>query len=171
SQAREDMESMTRHLQDALKFSNDEAREWLQVLPALLDKADQGHWPVEAKLLYDLQKVCLEHERKLYALDLVEWLMSAGKRPIKRPLSSLQIVRTTKHLRSAAFRLTMARVSDEDRQRLGKLLQSALQLSEERLRDRFRPILEGAFYDVGLVATTSPEQVSLHNMIEELLDR
>jgi hypothetical protein len=171
AKARDDLEHLTRHLQDALKFPGEEADEWLQVLPSLLDKADQGRWPVEAKLLYDLQKVCLEHERRLYALDLVEWFVSAGKRPIKRPLSSLEIVRTTKHLRSAAFRLTMARVSDEDRQRLAKLLQSALQLSEEGLRERFRPILEGAFYDVGLVATSPPEQVSLHKMIEELLDR
>jgi hypothetical protein len=171
AKAGEDLEYLTRHLQDALKFTDLEAHEWLHVLPSLLDKADQGRWPVEAKLLYDLQKVCLEHERKLYALDLVEWLVSAGKRPIKRPLGSLEIVRTTKHLRSAAFRLTMARVSDENRQRLAKLLQSALQLSEERLRERFRPILEGAFYDVGLVATNPPEQVSLHKMIEELLDR
>ncbi|HLJ96575.1 MAG TPA: hypothetical protein VKU02_25600 [Gemmataceae bacterium] len=171
SQARRDLESLTRHLQDAIKFSDEEADEWLQILPALLDKADQGPWPVEAKLLYDLQKVCLEYERKLYALDLVEWLISAGKRPIKRPLSSLQIVHTTKHLRSAAVRLTMARVSDEDRRRLAKLLQNALRLSEARLRDRFRPILVGAFYDAGLVAGSSPEQVSLHKMIEELLDR
>ena len=171
AQARTDLESLTRHMQDALQFNNDEAEQWLQVLPSLLDKADQGRWPVEAKLLYDLQKVCLEHERKLYALDLVEWLMSAGKRPIKRPLTSLQIVHITKHLRSAAFRLTMARVSDEDRQRLAQLLQSALQSSEKRLRDRFRPILAAAFYDVGLVASSPPEQVSLNKMIEELLDR
>jgi hypothetical protein len=171
AKARADLEFLTRHMQDALQFSEQEAQGWLQVLPSLLDKADQGHWPVEAKLLYDLQNVCVENERKLYALDLVEWLVSAGKRPIKRPLSSLQIVHITKHLRSAAFRLTMARVSDEDRQRLAKLLQSALQSSEERLRDRFRPILEGAFYDVGLVAASPPEQVALHKMIEELLDR
>jgi hypothetical protein len=171
AQARADVQSLTRHMQEALQFNNEEADQWLQVLPSLLDKADQGRWPIEAKLLYDLQKVCLEHERKLYALDLVEWLMSAGKRPIKRPLTSLEIVRITKHLRSAAFRLTMARVSDEDRQRLAKLLQSALQSSEERLRERFRPILAAAFYDVGLVASGPPEQVSLNKMIEELLDR
>ena len=171
AKARDDLKHLTRHLQDALQFPEEEADEWLQVLPSLLDKADQGRWPVEAKLLYDLQKVCLEHERRLYALDLVEWVVSAGRRPIKRPLSGLEIVRTTKHLRSAAFRLTMARVSDEDRQRLAKLLQRALQLSEERLRERFRPILEGAFYDVGLVATSPPEQVSLHKMSEEILDR
>ncbi len=171
AQALEDLEVLTRHLQEALKLPAEEAQEWLQVLPALLDKADQGNWPVEAKLLYDLQKVCTEHQRKLYALDVVEWALSAGRRPIKRPLSSLQMVRITKHLRSAAQRLTMARVSDEDRQRLAKLLQTAQHRAEERLRERFRPILQGAFYDVGLTASSPPEQVALQKMIEDLLDR
>src|SRR5207245_1092404 len=134
--------------QETLKLGPDEVQEWLQVLPALLDKADQGTWPVEARLLYDLQAAYLDHKRRLFALDLVEWALSAGKRPIKRPLTSLQIVRSTRQLRSAAQRLTMARVSDEERQRLARLLQTALHSCETRLRDRFRPILRDAFQDV-----------------------
>ncbi len=171
AQALRDLKQLTQQLQDALKLSEEELAEWLQVLPALLEKADQGRWPVEAKLLYDLQKICHENGRKLYALDLVEWVLSAGKRPIKRPLNLLQSVHNTNHLRSAVRRLTMARVSDEDRQRLARLLQNALQGSEERLRGRVRPILQDAFSDVGLSATNPPEQVALRKMIEELLDR
>jgi hypothetical protein len=145
--------------------------EWLQVLPALLDKADQGRWPVEAKLLYDLQKLCHEHGQKLYSLDLVEWALWMGKRPLKRPLSLLQLVRATNHLRLAAGRLTLVRVSDEDRQHLTRLLQGALHASEERLRERVRPILRDAFHDVGLVARDAPGQVAVDKMIDELLDR
>ena len=171
AEALRDVELLTRHLQDALKFSPEEAAEWLQVLPSLLEKADQGQWPVEAKLLYDLQKISQEYESKLYALDVVEWGLSAGKRPIKRALNGLQIVRPVNHLRSAAQRLTMARVSDEDRQRLARLIQSALHESEERLRERFRPILIDAFHDVGLASASPPEQVALQKMIEEILDR
>jgi len=169
--ALEDLARLTHHLQEALKFDVEKSQEWLQVLPALLDKADQGTWPVEAKILYDLQKVCSDHNQRLFALDLVEWVLSAGKRPIKRPLTSLQLVRTTKDLRSAAQRLTMARVPDEDRQRLTVLIQTALSQSEERLRERFRPILHDAFHDVGLIATNPPEQVALQKMTAELLDR
>jgi hypothetical protein len=166
-----ELEQLTLQLQQVLKFDDATSQEWRQVLPALLDKADQGSWPVEAKLLYDLQKACSDHDRKLYALDVVEWVLSGGKRPIKRPLSSLQLVRVTKDLRSAAQRLTLARISDDDRKRLAKLLQSGLEQCQERLRERFRPVLRDAFHDVGLDAASPPEQVALAKMIEELLDR
>jgi hypothetical protein len=171
AEALKDLERLTMQLQEALKFPVEQIPEWLQVLSELLDKADQGSWPVEAKLLHDLQNVCVEHQRKLYALDLIEWALSAGKRPIKRPLPSLQLVRTTGHVRRAAQRLTMARVSDEDRQRLARLLQASVSQNEERLRERFRPILHDAFHDVGLEASNPPEQVALEKVVEELLDR
>jgi hypothetical protein len=162
---------LTRRLQAALQLSDDEVKEWLKDLPALLDKADQGSRPVEAALLYDLQQVCLDHERDIYALDLVEWWLSAAKRPIKRPLPSQRLVRITKHLRNVAQRLTMARLSDVDRGHLGQLLQAALRRSEDRLRDRIRPVLIDAFYDVGLQPANIPERTAFQKVIEELLDR
>src|SRR5439155_26773604 len=87
------------------------------------------------------------------------------------PLSSLQLVRVTNDLRSAAQRLTLARVSDDDRKGLARLIQSGLEQCEERLRERFRPVLRDAFHDVGLDAASPPEQVAQSKMIEELLDR
>lgn len=172
--ALEEMKRLTARLQAALGLSPAGAAEWLRDLPALLDKADQGDQgsrPVEASLLYDLQNVCLDHERDVYALDLVEWLLSAGKRPIKRPLPAQRQVRILKHLRSAAQRLTMARLSDADRQHLNRLLQAASNKCEERLRDRIRPLLVGALQDVGLRAESPPERTAFHKLIEELLDR
>ncbi len=166
-----ELQRLTGRLQTALQLSDAEAAEWLKDLPTLLDKADQGSRPVEAALLYDLQRVCLDHERDIYALDLVEWILSAGSRPIKRPLPSQRLVRLTSHLRSAAQRLTMARLSDGDRQHFTRLLESALERSEERLRARIRPVLSDAFHDVGLAPQNPPERTAFHKMIEELLDR
>src|SRR5262249_47174104 len=160
---------LTGRLQAALHLSDTEVQEWLKVLPALLDKADQGSRPVEAALLFDLQTVCLDHERNIYALDVVEWFLSGGKRPIKRPLPSQRLVRITKHLRSAAQRLTKARLSDADRQHLARLLQTAQGQSEERLRNRFRPVLTDALLDAGLQPANPPERTAFHKMVEELL--
>jgi hypothetical protein len=174
AEAEQDLQRLTTRLQAALLLSDTGAAEWLKDLPALLDKADQGDQgsrPVEARLLYDLQQVCLDHERDIYALDLVEYVLSAGKRPIKRPLPSQRLVRVIKHLRSAAQRLTMARVSDADRQHLGRLLQSSLNKCEERLRDRLRPVLTDALQDVGLTPRNPPERTAFLKVIEELLDR
>jgi hypothetical protein len=169
--AREDLRRLTRRLQAALDLSDDESEEWLKDLPALLDKADQGSWPVEAALLYDLQKVGDDHERDIFALDVVTWVTSGGRRPIKRPLPSQRLVRITKHLRSAAQRLTQARLADEERQHLDHLLQTALNHCEERLRSRFRPVLTDALLSIGLQPSNPPERAAFARMIEEMLDR
>lgn len=166
-----ELQRLTQRMQNALKLSDEQTTAWLQVLPALLDKADQGSWPDEAKLLYDLQQSCVEFEKKTFSVDLVDWAFSLGRRPIKRPLPGLQLVRITKHLRNAAKRLTLARISDKARQRLAQLMQEALDRSEEQVRERFRPVLNDAFQDVGLVATNPPEEVALRKVVEELLDR
>lgn len=171
TKAHDDLQRLTRRLQAALELSDGEANEWLKDLPALLDKADQGSWPSEAALLYDLQTVGVDHERDIYALDLVTWITSGGRRPIKRALPSQRLVRITRHLRSAAQRLMQARLADDERQHLAHLLQAALHHCEERLRSRFRPVLADAFLMVGLQPNNPPERVAFSRMIEEMLDR
>jgi hypothetical protein len=169
--ARADLERLMQRLRDALELSDEEVREWLKDLPALLDRADQGSNPCEAALLFDLQQVGVDHEREIYSLDLVEWILSAGRRPIKRPLPSQRLVRITKHLRAAAARLTQARLSDEERQHLARLMQVALERCEERLRTVFRPVLTDALTVAGLQPGNLPERVAFTKMVEEMLDR
>jgi predicted Ser/Thr protein kinase len=171
AEALSDLHQLTKRLQRALRLSDDETVRWLNYLPALLEKTDQGHRTAEARLLCDLQKVCVDHEREIYALDLIEWALSGGNRPIKRPLPGQRLVRIVLHLRSASRRLTMARVTDGDRSQLGQLLQSAQQKSESDLQERFRPILTNALLDVGLQPHNAPEHTAFHKMVEELLDR
>ncbi len=165
------LEQLLERLQVALQLTDEEKAEWLKDLPTLLDRSDQGRNPVEDTLLYDLQLVVLEYERDLYALDIVEWLQSAGRRPIKRPLPSQRMVRVLKQLRVVAERLTAARLAEEDRQHFGNLLQAALHKCGERLRTSFRPVLETALYDVGLRPTNALERTAFHKVIEEILDR
>jgi hypothetical protein len=166
-----DMRRLAERLAAALKLDPTAAAGWAAVLPPLLDKADQGNRPAEARLLGDLQKVCLDHEQDLYTLDLVEWALSAGRRPVKRPLPGLRLVRTARHLRAAAGRLGAVRLSDADRGLLAGLLQTAHAAAEASLRDRFGKALATALQDAGLQPVTAPGRVAFAKMVEEWLDR
>jgi hypothetical protein len=169
--ARAEVDRLVGRLRDALKLTDAEAEAWSKALPALLEPASRGIWPVEARLLYDLQKVCTDHERQRYALDLVEWALSLGRVPVKRPLPGLREVLIVKHLRSASRRLLAARLPEAERRQLSELLREAVHHSEERLRDRFRPLVAGALAEVGMKPQNYPEQVALNKLTEELLDR
>jgi hypothetical protein len=171
ARAQDDLQRLMVRLEAALQLTDEEAAQWMWDLLALLDKADQGTRPVEASLLYDLQKICLDNEREIYALDLMEWLLSAGRRPIKRALPGQRLVRITRHLRSASQRLTLARLSDTDRQHLAGLLKSAEERCEQGLRVRFRPVVNTVLQDVGLVPVNPLERAAFQKKIEELLER
>src|SRR5262249_23659249 len=137
----------------------------------LLVSASRGTWPQAARLLYDLQKVCVDHERDLYALDIVEWVVSLGRKPIKRAVPLQADVLLVKHLRSASARLARTRISDDDRRRLAILLRHAVHHCEERLREKVRPILADSLDEVGFRPANQAETVSRSKLVEELLDR
>jgi hypothetical protein len=170
-QALGDMHRLVDRLTAALKLTPEQAAQWDDVLPLLLDKADQGTRPAEARFLEDLQRVCLEHESDVYTLDLVEWALSGGKRPVKRPLPGLRLVRTTRHLRAAAQRLGAVRLSDADRARLTQLVNDAQQDGEQAVKTRFGRALTTALEDAGLRPSSTPERTAFAKMIEEWLDR
>jgi hypothetical protein len=169
--AQAELDRLVDRLQAALGLSVAETAEWRQALAPLLAEAARRAWPAERRLLYDLQKVCEDHERQLYTVDLVRWALSLGGRPIKRPLPSQGVVLLLKHLRSAARRLQAVRLSEEERYRLNVLLWDAVHRSEERLRAHFRPIIQGALGDVDLRPQNVPQAIARHKLTEELLDR
>ncbi|MGF1579226.1 MAG: hypothetical protein ACFCD0_07665 [Gemmataceae bacterium] len=165
------LSDITTRLKEPLYLDDQAAQDLLTDLLKLLQKADQGQHPVEARILYDLQDICIDHEREIYALDAVEWVLSVGRRPIKRPLPSQRIVLIIRHLRNALAKLTVARLTDADRGHTSEILVRALEEVEERLRDRFRPVLSSVCEDVGLSPRNSPERIAFQKMIEEILDR
>jgi hypothetical protein len=170
-EARKTIFQLVDRLQTALDLPEADAVAWRQVLPALLDKADQGNRPVEAALLYDLQRACLDHEQKIYAVHVGEWLWTWGEKPLKRELRGQRFVRVPAHLRNAARRLTAARLTDADRQTLTGLLASALDRAEQQLRSAFRPILTDALIAACGRPNSLPENAALEKTVEELLDR
>ena len=124
-----------------------------------------------AGLLYDLQRACIDQERDVYAVDLVEWLVSWGRKPAVRLLPHQRQVNLVRHLRHAANRLASVRLPEADRKPSLDLLHTAISRQEERLRDRFRPLLAASLDESGLHPASYAERVVRDKLIEEMLDR
>lgn len=169
--AEAELERLARRLQPALELTDHETRDWADAMIPLLEGAHRGLRTAEAKLLYDLQKVCLEHERGVYKLDLFEWVRRGGRSPLRRPLPLLRQVLVTRHLLSAARKLTVARLSGTARTRLQQLIATAVDRAKHLVRDRLRPHISGALSAEGLKPQNVPERVAFRKIVEELLDR
>jgi hypothetical protein len=165
------IEQLTARLLRALGMGEQDRADWQAGLTALLDPAARGYWNLEARLLYDLQKVCLDVEKPLFAADLVEWMVTLGRRPVKRPLPDLPLVLAVTHIRTAEKRLGKARIDEKTRKRLAELLQAAEDHLEARMRQTLRPKIAQGLDEAGLVARNAAERLSRERLIEELLDR
>lgn len=165
-----DIQRLVQRLRAALSFDESATKNWYESLVGLLMHALQGFWNADKKLLYDLQKVCVDHEREIYTVDLIGWAMSFGQRPVKRPLPNQREVLMSKHLRSATRRLVAARLTGDERDRLSALLHAADQSAERQMRARIRPLTKQALTDVNFVPRNVPEDVSFRKLVEELLD-
>ncbi len=210
----------------ALELRQQTAEPWQNALYALMLQAPRGIWTAEARLLYDLQKVCVDAERELFTVDAAEWLrrclssllaaliglvchpLSAAHRcadtllhwakllfvqpsrlaqqvkatlwagaarlfghPIKRPLPNQRDLLMCKHLRSAARRLAAVRLRQEHRERLGALISEATGAVEQRVRERFAPVIVDVLHQVGLRPQNVPERVAFDKIIAQLLDQ
>lgn len=165
-----DLQRLVRRLQAALNFDQAAARNWYESLVGMLVQASQGFWNADKRLLYDLQKVCVDHEKETYTVDLLGYVTSFGRRPIKRELPNQREVLMSKHLRSATRRLVTSRLTGQERRRLTHLLHEAAHSSEHQMRTRLRPLAESTLEEVGLTPQNVPERVAFSKMTEELLD-
>ncbi|HIE96433.1 MAG TPA: hypothetical protein EYQ63_05355, partial [Fuerstia sp.] len=60
--ARADTKKLADRLREALSFDESDLSDWQTSLWELLKNATHGFWNSDKRLLYDLQKVCLDHE-------------------------------------------------------------------------------------------------------------
>jgi hypothetical protein len=169
--ARRDLDRLATRLGAALGLDDHDVQLWRRALPPLLERARRGFWTAEARLLYDLQKVCLDRERTIYKVDLVEWALSLGRKPINRPLPAQDEVLVSRYLRVAARKLSRSRLTDRDRGRLAPLLRDALDRVQADLRRQFRPRIARALEHAGMTPRNLPERVAARKLTEELLDK
>jgi hypothetical protein len=168
---RNEIHRLVQRLQAALGTEGDEARPWRESLLALAHQTPRGIWTVEARLIYDLQKVCVDQARTTSTIDVMQWVLTFGRRPIRRDLPNQRLVLVTRHLRSAQRRLPSVRISERQRRQLAEVLGAATKLAEDLLRKGFRPKIAATLDEVGLLPQNLVEVISRNKLVEELLDR
>lgn len=170
--ARNNLVALAKRLATALEWPDAPVSEWAHTLYPLLPAAQARAlpWNAEARLLYDLLRACVDHEREIFTVSVAEWALTLGARPIRRALPAQREVRVSKHLRSAMERIESVRLDDVPRGNLEVLLETLTSRAEDNTRRKLRPRLRAALREVGLVAKNVPEEVSEHKMIEELID-
>ncbi len=168
--AEDDIRTLAQRLQQALTFEDSDFDAWHESLRELFRNSTHGFWNADKKLLHDLQKVCMDHERVTYQVDLVKWIVSRGARPLRRPLTNIREVMMAKHLASSNARLVYVRLSGNEREQLAGLLHEATELAEEQMRHRMRPALRQTLLEVGFRPGSVPEEVAFDKLIEESLD-
>jgi hypothetical protein len=166
-----EQDRLSRRLADALGLPRDTAFPWQESIAVLVRRAADGVWTSEGRLLYDLQKVCVDHERQLATIDLGGWLLSFGRRPLKRPLPNHGDILMSKHLHTAARRLNAVRLSFALRHHLAELIRGGMETTDARIRECFRPKIVAVFDRQGFVPHNLPERVARKKLVEELLDR
>ena len=167
---REEVHHFVQRLQAALKIEDDDPRPWREALLALAHQIPRGLWTVEARLLYDLQKACIDQERATSTVDVMHWILSFGRRAICRDLPDQRQVAMSRHLRSAERRLARVRISDRQRRQLAKVLGAVTEAAEDRLRTDLRPRIAATLDEIDLRPKNLPEEVSRRKIVEELLD-
>jgi len=174
AEARAAAESELRRLCDRLqslwRLSDEQVETWYAALLPLLKQIGQGYHSYEARLLYDLQKACVAHERGVYRIDLIAWIRTLGREPLRRDLPVLRGVLSVKHLRTASRRVRLLQVSPKARHELRGLLEGELHRAELRVRDDLRPKIDGCLETVGLTPENVPEQIARQKIVEEILD-
>ena len=145
---------------------------WQAVILALAEAAVRSDSPraLEARVLHDLQKTCVDAERRRNAVDVVTWMASLFRRPIVRPLPAVAVVRIARHLRHAFETSHRAGISKSERARLEEVFRGAIARAVGNARRAVKPVLEGVLDEVGLGAKSVPELVAREKLSEEILD-
>jgi hypothetical protein len=162
--SRDYLNRLVERLGARLDWGPDQATHWRSALGDLLPRAAAGKWPVERKLLYELQAACLAVERPTYAADLSEWAITFGQRPIKRLLTKPRWLNALRHLRAAQ------RYADRLGSGLAQEIGHAAHLAEHKARADLRPEIVAVLDDVGLAPGSVAGRLARDKLVEELLD-
>lgn len=125
----------------------------------------------EGRLLYDLQRAAIAHERAVRIVDPLSALFSLGKRPIVRALPASRVVRVRRALGKALAKVPKTDLPRDAQEDLRDALGALERASDARLRAELRAPIVDALSEVGLQPRGVAEEVARDKLVDELLDR
>lgn len=126
---------------------------------------------IEARLLFDLQHACLDHERDARKIDVLDAVFSLFRRPAVRPIPSARPVRVVHQMRRALAKIARTTLAHEVRARVRAALEETVDRADAHLRATLRPRIAQVLDEVGLRPRNVPETVAREKLCDELLDR
>jgi hypothetical protein len=136
----------------------------------LVEHSGGSTWGPEARLLYDLQKICVDSERESFRTQLLPWVFTAGRRPLAIPLPCQRLVLIHRHATAALKRLPVVDVPDAVRASGERVLEEAVTTTDAAARESLRPRLERCLAESGLAPQTLVERAAREKLLDELLD-
>jgi hypothetical protein len=136
----------------------------------LVERSRGSSWSPQARLLYDLQKICVDSERESFRTQLLGWLLTAGRRPLAVPLPCQRLVLIHRHAVAAAARLASLDLPEPVRLVGAKLLATAVDTTATAAREPLRHKVEAAIAAAGLTPRYLVEEAALAKLVDELLD-
>jgi hypothetical protein len=164
------IEAFAQRLGWALDLDATEVDAAAATIRELVELAAGSSWTPAARLLYDLQKVCVDSERESFRTQLLTWAFTLGSRPLATPLPCQRLVLIHRHAVAAADRVPALHLPPESRRRADRLLATATRTTGSAARETLRPRIEVAIRDAGLVPGCLVEEAAFEKLVDELLD-
>lgn len=179
--ARRAIDELHTRLLAALGLEDENGVEERAALGELLEKATWGFWNDESRLLYDLQAICVDHEKRIFAIDVMpswthrrsfaEWLAHPRLGPLVRPLPFQAEVLAVRNLNRATKRLTRVRISPGAKNDLSLLIARSKRNALEGLREETRPRIASSLRENGFQSDDPARLAAFERLTDELADQ
>lgn len=161
---------LVRRLERCVGLAGFSRRAMASVVAEIVDRAGGSAWSQPARLLYDLQKMCVDLERACYRTQLLPWALTFGRVRLIKPLPAQRVTLVHRHAATALHRLTLLGLPGATGEAALHFVSSAVRTTETAVRSQLvRPVRQSLVV-AGLEPRTLVEEAAFDKLVAELLD-
>jgi len=142
-----------------------------ELIQYLVERSETKQRGRERRLLFDLFSSYDKLQLRYKTADFSGWIFSLFRRPLVQSLPFHGRLSAIKFLRKSEVRIRQLKIQQTDQERYLAPLAAIQTAYANQLREDLRPIIAGAFEQVGMRPSSTREQVSLDKLQEEIHDQ